>query len=215
MKNLIYKELKLVILPATYFMLLIAALIAIPNYPYIVGFGYCLLSLFISFSTAQANKDAEFTYSLPIPRKSIVLAKHVNFVLVQLMQIVVAIPFAVISTFVINKNGNPVGLDANFTLFAVAFLCFGVVNIIVLPQYFKTGYKVGIPFLIAVIAYCLVYVAIELLIQLTPLQPVLDGAAVGYIGYRLIALFVGMAAYCALTALSFKISVKNFEKVNL
>ena len=202
-------------MPATYFMVLLAALLLIPNYPYIIGFSYCFLALFISFSTAQYNKDNEFTASLPVPRKSIVLAKHITFVFVELLQLAAAIPFALISTFIINKNGNLVGLDANFTLFGVMFLCFGLINIIVLPWFFKTGYKIGIPFVIAIFVYVILYVAIELTIQLTMLKNILDGTTAQYAVYRLAVLFFGVIAYCILTYAAYKKSVKNFEKVNL
>ncbi len=215
MKNIIYKELKLVIIPATYLIVLLAALIMIPNYPYLVGMSYCFLALFISFSTAQTNKDNEFTASLPVPRKNIVLAKHVSFITVELLQIVVAIPFALLSTLLINKNGNLVGLDANFTFFGVTFLCFGVINIIVLPWFFRTGYKIGIPFLTAIFTYVILYVCVELAVQLSPLKAILDGTAAQYIPYRITVLFSGIAVYCALTFISYKRSVKNFEKVNL
>ncbi len=215
MKNIIYKELKLVIIPATYLIILLAALLLIPNYPCIVGVSYCFLALFISFSTAQTNKDNEFTASLPVPRKNIALAKHTTFVIVELLQIAVAVPFAAISVFLINKNGNLAGLDANFTFFGIIFLCFGIVNIIVLPWFFKTGYKIGVPFLTAIIAYVILYVCLELVIQLTPLRAVLDGIAAKYLPYRLIVLFVGIAVYCALTFVSYKRSIKNFERVNL
>lgn len=215
MKNIIYKELKLVIIPATYIMMLLAALLIIPNYPYIVGLSYCFLALFISFSTAQTNKDNEFTASLPVPRKNIVLAKHVTFVLVELLQLLVAVPFALLSILLINKNGNLVGLDANFTFFGVIFFAYGIINIIVLPWFFKTGYKIGVPFIVAILIYVLLYIAIELAIQLTPLKTVLDGTLPQYIGYRLLTLFVGIIAYCALTLAAYKKSVKNFERVNL
>ena len=215
MKNIIYKELKLVIIPATYFMVFLAALLVIPNYPYIVGMSYCFLALFISFSTVQTNKDNEFTASLPVPRKNIVLAKHISFVFVELLQMLVAVPFALISILLVNKNGNLVGLDANFTFFGIMFLLFGIVNITVVPWFFKTGYKIGIPFVIAIFIYLILYVAIELAIQLTPLKNVLDGTLPQYVSYRLIVLGVGIAAYCALTFAAYKKSVKNFERVNL
>lgn len=216
MKNLIYKEIKLVVMPVAYLMLFLSALVAIPNYPYIVGFGYSLLTLFICLSTAKANKDDEFTSSLPIPRNHIVLARHFTFVYVELLQIIVAIPFAVVSAFVINKNGNLVGLDANFTLFGVAFLCYGVMNIVFLPWFYKTSYKMGVPFFVATIAFLLCYGVIEIIIQTVPaLRAALDGTAIEYMGYRLIVLFVGIIMYVVLTFASYKLSVKNFEKVSL
>ena len=45
---------------------------------------------------------------------------------------------------------------------------FGVFNAVFLPQFYRTGYKTGTPYLLATLVMTLVIVAAELVIQLTP-----------------------------------------------
>ncbi|MCI5819579.1 MAG: ABC-2 transporter permease [Acidaminococcus sp.] len=215
MKNIIYKELKLFVNPIAYFMLLLSALLVIPSYPAIVGVSYSLLSISICFNIARANNDNVFTAMLPIPRNDIVKGKHFSISFIELLQILTAVPFAVVSLFVTNKNGNIVGLDANLTYFGITFICYGVFNLVFMPWYFKTGYKAGIPMIVGVIAYCIVYVAAELLIGFTNLKLYIDGINVAYVGYRIIVLISGILFYIVTLIVSNKISKKNFERVTL
>ena len=213
MKNIIYKELKLFISPIVYLMLLLSALLVIPSYPAIVGISYSLLSINICFNIARANNDNQFTAMLPVPRNYIVSGKHFSIAFIELLQIVVTVPFSLISIFVTNANGNIVGLDSNMTFFGIALICYGVFNLIFLPWYFKTGYKAGIPMLVGVLGYFLVYGAVEILLNFTNLKLYLDGTSVEYAGYRAIVLLSGIVFYIVTMLLSEKISVKNFNGV--
>ncbi|HPD02679.1 MAG TPA: ABC-2 transporter permease, partial [Clostridia bacterium] len=105
MKNLIYKELKLVLDPKIYIFSLLSGLIMIPNYPYMIGIAYFFLAVQIIFSTMKANKDLEFTALMPISRGSIVKSKYFTVIYLEAVQLVAAIPFALISSLLINKSG--------------------------------------------------------------------------------------------------------------
>jgi len=216
MKNIIGKEIRLVIPPISYLLMLLAALLLIPNYPYIIALSYSLLSIQIIFSVARANKDHEFMAALPIPRSHIVYGKHFSIAFIQLLQVVFAIPFALISALVLNKTGNEVGIDANFTLFGTLFICYSVFNLVLMPWYFQTGYKAGIPIIVAVLSYFAVYMIQEIIFSAIPSANTLfDGYSLATIGYRLLYLASGFAVYAVSLILSCKISVKNFEKVSL
>jgi len=216
MKNIFYKELKLVVPTALYILFsLLAALVIIPNYPYFVAFGYAILAIFITFSLARDNKDIEFTSMLPIPRNDIVKSKLFTILFLEGVQIVACIPFAILSALVINTGGNLVGLDANFTLFGFAFIEFGVFNFIFIPQFFKTGYKIGISVFWGLTGYMLVALLLEgLVIAIPVLHNILDGYNVENIGYQILVLLVGLGFYILSAFLSYKRAVKNFDKVN-
>ncbi|MCX5774891.1 MAG: ABC-2 transporter permease [Firmicutes bacterium] len=216
MKNLLYKELKLVVVPGTYFFALCGALLLVPAYPYFVGVSYCIMSFLISFAAAQANKDHEFTAMLPIPRDQIVLAKHLTVVFVELLTLAVAVPCAFITSLVLNPGGNIVGMDANFAFFGLTLIEYSVFNIVFLPGYFKTGYKTGFPMLFGLISYVSVAVIFEVLIAVIPvLKTNLDSLNPATFGYQFIVLGLGIIAFLITTFVSWKVSTKKFEKVSL
>ncbi len=216
MINLIRKEITLVISPFVYLFFLCSAMLLIPAYPYWVGMFYCLLAVQITFSVLRANKDQEFTAILPIPRKHVVFSKCFDVIFIEVLQIIVAIPFAIISTFVLYPNGNLVGMDANFAFFGFVLVVYTVFNLIFLPWYFKTGYKVGIPFAIGLVGYLVCVLVIEAVVNLVPqLKLVLDGHDASTMVYRLIVLVGGILIFIFGNMFVYKISNKNFDKINL
>ncbi len=214
-RNLIYKELKLFIMPATYCFTLLAALLLIPAYPYVVAMCYFFIPMQINFSVGRANKDNEFTSILPVPRRQIVLSKVISVVCMELAQFFMAIPFALISSLIINKNGNPVGMDANFAFFGLSLIYFGVYNLVFLSTYFKSGYKSGLALLRGMIAYSVIVMFCEILIAFTPAKAVLDSLDPSTFGAQLVFLLFGIVFYAGITYAAYRISNKNFENVNL
>lgn len=216
MKKLIEKELKLVIPWGVYLFLLCAGLLIVPNYPCAVSMIYVLWGIFVVFNTASINKDHKFTAMLPVTRRDIVKAKHFTVIYLELLQILVAVPFALISSLLVNKTGNFVGLDANITFFGLVFIEMSVFNIIFLPWYFRTGYKVGLPMGVGILTYSLVAVLFELLIAFIPsLKNIFDSLDSKMFGYQSIVLAVGIVVYISTIFVSYKLSVRNFKKVNL
>lgn len=214
MKNLIRKELSLVIPKPSLLFLLAGAMVILPSYPYVVAFFYILISIQITFQFALENKDLEFTAMLPIPRNKIVLARHMSVGILQISQILFIIPFALLSNFIFNPSGNAVGLDANFALFGLVFVYYSIFNIILLPYYFKTGNKMWLGFLVGVCAYFLTAFLIEVVIAIVPtLHNLLDGIGSNGRLVRLIVLIVGIVIYFVTLNISYRHSIKNFEKV--
>lgn len=210
------KEWNLSIAPSIFVFIyaLLGLTLLAPNYPYCVAFGYCLIGIPTLFALLKGNRDLEFTASLPIPRKDVVLSKFITITFIQLLQIIVAIPFAFISATLINTNGNIVGLDANLSLFGATFIEFAVFNIIFMPLFFKTGYKLALPTTLGFIGYLSTTLLIEILIGTIPaLNNLFDGFL--NLGIQTILLVAGIIIYILFNFLAYKISVKNFEKVNL
>ena len=216
MKNLLYKELKLVIHPALYLFILLSTILLIPNYPYFTGMAYCIVAFNAMFNVTLSAKDHEFTASLPVKRNDIVKAKMLAVMFFEFCYLVISVPFALLSCYVLNKSGNLVGLDANLTLFAEAILGYGVFNLLFFARYFKTGYKHGFAMLFGVIGFLVVVAAIEIPVNaVAALKSIFDGTAAEWIWARLLALAVAFAAYIGLTFATYRISVKNFDKVSL
>ena len=74
MMKLLMKEWKLCMHPTGYIMLLCAALVLVPGYPYSVCCFYMGLAVFFICLTARENHDASFTLSLPVSRRDAVFA---------------------------------------------------------------------------------------------------------------------------------------------
>lgn len=111
MKNLMRKELVLAMHPASVLFLLLSAMLLIPNYPYYVICFYTCLGTFFICLTGRENRDIEFTALLPVRKTDLVRARVFTVMLMQLAQLVIAVPFAVFSSRV--SAENLVGMDAN------------------------------------------------------------------------------------------------------
>ncbi len=216
MLKLFKKELRLNMPRALYLFALLGAMIIIPNYPYIVGTGYSIMHIMLYFQFVNENRSQEFSAILPVKRSDIVSSTTLVIVLCQMLNLAVSAIFAYPSKL-INPNGaNFVGLDANLTFFGVALIALAMFNLVVIPRYFKTGYKYGVTLILGLITFVLIYVIFELLVQLIPaLTKSLDGYDINYLWARLTVLLAGVIIYTLSTLLANKTAIKKFKKVNL
>lgn len=216
MLKLLKKDLKLNMHPALYLFALLGAMVLIPNYPYIVGVGYSIMHIMVYFQFVNENRSQEFSATLPVKRSDIVASTTLAVTLCQLTNLAVGAICAYPSYLINPYKFNYVGLDCNFTFFGVSLLCLGVFNIVVVPRYFKTGYKYGFTLILGLISFVISYGAIEFTVQLVPqLTKSLDGYDAGFIWARLTVLLLGVIMYPTLTYAANKIATKKFEKVNL
>ncbi len=215
MLKLFKKELELNVHPALYLFALFGLMVLIPNYPYIVAAGYIVLQVFNYLMASNQNLSMQFTAMLPTKRSDIVGATTLVIILFELLNFVV-IALCLLPSKMLFPDGNIVGLDANLTLLGVVLLCFGAFNLVFLPHYFKTCYKVGVPTLLGLLAFLATYAVCETLVQVIPaLTASLDGYAPATVWARAIVLAVGIIAFLGANVCAIRISVKKFEKVNL
>ena len=145
------KDLRLAAHPMMYVFALFGAMLLIPSYPYTVAFFYGLLGIFFTFLNGRENKDVYYCAVLPGTKREQVRARTWMVVAVELTELVLAVPFAVLSVH-INPNGtNLAGIDANVALFGAVLLIFGVFNAVFLPAFYRTAVRVGRSFLLAVV----------------------------------------------------------------
>lgn len=215
MKNLLYKEFKLSVQPLTYLFLATAAMLLIPSYPYEVAFFYQTMGIFFIFMLGNTNNDLFFTALLPVRKRDTVRARFITVIILELLQMVASIPFALLKSR-LNIAPNMAGVEANLALFGVAFVMYGVFNLIFLPMFYKTGYKAGMPFLVSGLVMGLVVVVTEVAINLVPGWNVaLDSIEPAYLPQRLLALAGGLMIFVVLTLLAYKLSVRRFERLDL
>jgi len=215
MNNLLHKDFKLALHPTAYLFLPMAAMLLIPNYPYYVAFFYQTLGIFFIFLNGNTTNDVFFTALLPIRKKDAVAARFLTVVILEQAQVVIAIPFAILRNQ-INPMENMAGMEANPALFGLVLVMFAIFNVVFLPGFYKTGYKTGMPYLIACAAMILFVGAAEAAIQLTPaLKQTLDTVSAAYLPQQLGVLAAGALLYALITAAAFSLSVRRFERLDL
>lgn len=215
MGKLLSKEFKLVTHPTTFIFILLSAMMIIPNYPYYVTFFYTTLGIYFCCLTARENHDIYYTLSLPVRKRDIVSARFAFVVIVELLQVIAAIPFALLRQS-FDMPGNQVGMDANIALFGLAFIMLGVFNIFFLTKYYKNPTKIGGAFVIGTII-SFVYMAImEVLTHIIPFfRDKLDTPDPQFLAEKLLVLGIGIAVYAALTVIALVKSRKSFETLDV
>lgn len=188
-------------------------MLLIPSYPYYVAFFYQTLGIFFTFMNGNATNDLFFTTLLPVRKRDVVRARMYSVIMFQALQLIVAVPFAILRGKIVPSE-NLVGLDANVALFGVVLIMFGVFNVVFLPLFYRTGHKIGVPYLLATFAMMVVVVSIELIIQLThALKQVLD--TMTYAPQQLFVLVVGLLIFALLNAAAYHRSAAAFERLDL
>ncbi len=212
MKNMLYKEFRLTISPLFYLFLLFGALLLIPQWPYLIALMYLFFMAVPNiFTTAKAQGDIDFSASLPVRRGDIVRARIMSIVILEVLQVIVAAVFAAINLS-IYPQGNFL-IDTNAAFFGIAFIMYGIHNVILFPMFYKTAYKIGVPTMAAIIVAVLFAVAAEAAVQLVPALRVLDGTLNTWVHY--VTLLGGIVIFVLLNLLAARISVKRFERVNI
>ena len=188
-----------------------------PSYPYYVSFFYLMLGIFLTFKTNRAENDIFYSALLPVRKGDVVRARVLTVALLELANILIAIPFAVISAKINPAGGNNAGIEPNVAFFGLSFLMYGGFNLIFFPVFYKTGRSEGKAFLWGGVFTFLYIIAAESLAQYipSPVSAYLDTLEKSAQLRQLPVLFAGIILWAAFTLLSAKISAERFEKVNL
>ncbi len=215
MKDLLYKEFRLVINPLFFLVLLFSALLLIPQWVYFVAMLYFLfIAVPNIFANAKAVNDISFTVMLPIRKRDVVKVRVLSITVLELLQIALAAVFVTIN-MALYPNGNFM-IDANIAYLGCVFVMYGIFNAIFFPMFYRSAYKIGWPILIAVTASMLFAAAIETLVLSIPAAAhILDGISGDALLRQLPVMAIGIVFFVLLTMLAYKKSAKNFERVDL
>lgn len=215
MKKLLRKEILLSMHPTAIIFLSLSMMLIIPNYPYYVIFFYTGLAVFFTCLNGRENNDVFYTLSLPVTKKDVVKSRFAFVIILQLVQAIVAIPFAIIRQSM-PLQGNQVGMDANIALFGLSFIMIGIFNYIFFGIYYKNVNNVGKAFSWSSVAVFLYISVAETCAHVVPfVRDYLDTKDPEYLIYKLIVLLAGIVIYALLTHISYKKSVKSFEALDL
>jgi len=213
MFNLVYKEFRLAAHPTLYIFMLLGSMVIIPTYPYGVVFLYGCLAPFITLFYGRENNDAFYTALLPVKKRDVVKGKCLLFVIAELGQLLISIPFAVLRSNIL-PNGNPVGIEANVAYYGFGLMIFSLFNLIFFTEFYKTAYKVGRAFILAIIPVTLGIVVMEVLSHI-PANAWLDSMSHDAMIRQIPILIMGIVLYVASMIFTYHIAAKRFERVDL
>ena len=215
MKNLMYKEFRLVVHPLYYLVALTGVLLLIPQWPYFIALMYFFfIAVPNIFAGGKASNDIGFSVMMPVRKRDVVMARMMVIVILELASIAVASVFAALNITLYQAQNFL--LDPNIAFIGLVFVMYGLFNVVFFPMFYKTAYKIGLPIITAVIATVLFATAAEMQNLLSPAAAgVLDGISGDALVRQLPVLAAGIAVFALLTWLACRVSVKRFEKVDL
>ena len=132
---------------------------------------------------------------------------------VQLGQLIISVSFAVLRNILSIPN-NPVGMDATVGWYGFGFIIFSVFDLVFFPTYYKSGYKAGKAFLLAMIPVALLMACTEGIIYVPHLSW-LDSSDPESLLRQLPVLGAGILIYVVSVFSAYHIAVKRYENVNL
>ena len=215
MGKLLKKELRLALHPTAPIFLLLSTMLLIPNYPYLVIFFYTGLAVFFTCLTGRENHDVDFTLLLPVAKRDVVRARMLLVALLEIAQLLVAVPFAWMRQVLIQVP-NAAGMDANVALMAFALVQMGLFNAVFFRVYYKDVRKVGTSFLWSSAVTFLYIMVVEATAHAVPfVRDVLDTPDPAHMAEKLSMLLIGAALFALMTWLTCRRAQGHFEEQDL
>ena len=219
MKNLLLKEFKLCFLPINYIFLIFAVMLIIPNYPCYVSFFYLLLNTFWIFKNGDLNKDLQYSLILPIRKSDIVKARVMSVAIYEIVFFILSIPFAILNHKLV-PQGNNAGINSNFAFYGLVMIVLTISRFCFFTIYYKKAEKHEKPLVVSFVVYFVIYFIFECpiwMIKTGKLQAFafLDKVDMASLIMQLPILIFGIIFYILGFILTYKVSAKEFEKVNL
>lgn len=213
MFNMLYKEIRLSAHPNLFIFTLLGMLVIVPAYPYGMVFIFGCLGPYITMMYGRETNDIYYTALLPVKKTDIVKAKCLLFVLAQMTQILISLPFAILRVYIL-PEGNPAGIETNLAYYGFGFIIYAVFNMIFLTTFFKTAYKAGKAFLLAIIPATFCMILMEVLVHF-PKFKWLDSTKAYDLLKQSPILVIGIVFYTIVMLLTYRVSANRFKKVDL
>lgn len=217
MRNIMRKEMQLSASVLSYLFIAFGLIFLFPGYPILCSVFFVTLGIFQSFQTAREANDMVFSALLPIAKRDVVKGKYlfvcfIEFCSFLLMAIVTVLRMTAMAESEVYRH-NPL-MNANPFALGMALFIFGLFNLIFVGGFFRTAHKFAKPFVSYIIAAFLMIGVGEAAHHFPGLNPV-NAFGFEHIFLQLVLFTVGAVCYVALTFISFRISCRNFEKIDL
>ena len=217
MREIMRKEMRLSASPLAYVFITAGLMFFIPGYPVLCGAFFVTLGLFHSFQAAREANDTVFSVLLPVAKSQVVKGRYLFVCFIEacgliLMGITAVIRMTVLADSAVYRSNAL--MNANLFALGMAFVIFGLFNLIFVGGFFKTSYKQGKPFVIYIIFAFLTITVAEAMHYLPGLGA-LNAFGTEHLGLQLAALSAGMLAFTLLTLLSCRKACADFERTDL
>ena len=217
MKLLLKKEIFLAASPLSYIFLVASFMTLLPGYPILVGAFFICFGIFHSFQATRETNDTLFTVLLPVKKTDIVGAKFAFTCLIQMIGFAICSALTVLRMTALSGSAPYVGnamMNASPVYLAFVLLIFTSFNVIFVGGFFKTGYKIGMPYLLFGVAV-LVLIAVGETLHHIPGLEFLNVPSGEKIPLQLAALAVAALIYAGVTALACGAAKRRFERIAL
>lgn len=215
-RKLLYKELKLSASPLSYLFIAFMILTMVPSYPILIGAFFVCLGIFHTFQQTREYNDITYTAMLPVKKKDAVKAKYLFVLFIELMAFTLCILLTVIRMVFlgyVEPYASNMLMNANMAYLGYVLLVFSTFNGIFLAGFFRTVYKIGIPYILfALMSFGIVAVG-EMLHHVSGLESL--NYPYGVSAAQMVVFGIGMTVFVLGTWTSYQNSVKNFERIDL
>lgn len=214
MKQLLAKEIKLTASPLSFIFIAFSLMTLIPGYPILIGAFFVCFGLFQTFQKSREENDIVYSVMLPIKKKDIVTSKYIFVCLIQVVGLICIALLSVVRLLALNKiapYSNNQMLNANLVFIGLVLIVFAIFNVFFVGGYFKTAYKIGIPFLVFATLSFLTVIIGEIIWRL----PNLSVLNLDYHYTHFIVFTIGILCFVIGTFASLKKSQQRFEKIDL
>jgi ABC-2 type transport system permease protein len=217
MVSLLYKDFKLSI-NWFYFIampILTGALFLIPQWLFFIALMYFFfISVPNIFGAFNSQNDFGFAIIMPVSKDEIVKGKILSLIIIELLHLLIGAIFAFIHLKIYGIDNFM--LDLNFAFFGISFMMFAIFNIVFFPLYFKSAYNFGIPTIAANVAAILFAAVVELLVFFNPnFNYFLEGKSPEMKRLQIFILIGGILIFALFNHITYRISAKRFEKIDL
>lgn len=217
MYNLLIKELKLGVSPIFYILpFLTGALMLIPGWVYFVVLLYfCFITVPNMLGVNKSQNDLIFSLMMPVSKKDIVKAKVGVIVILELLHIIIAVIFGMI-TILLYPNLTYYFFAPTIGFWGLCFMMFAIFNIILISMYFKTAYKYGAATVASTIGAILFAGGAEWLgVANSTVFELFKGTGADNMVLQISVLITGIAIFMLFTFIAYNIAIKRFEKVDI
>lgn len=215
MMKLLKKEIKLSAVPLSFLFIAFGVMAMIPNYPILLGAFFICFGIFHSFQATRENGDIFYSAMLPVRKADVVVSKYAFVLFIQLMGLICTTVFTLVRMIAIG-DVTPYAenslMNANIAFLGYFMMEYALFNSLFLGNFFKTAYKIGVPFIaFAVGTFILIGVG-ETMHHI----PGLEGLNInGFALVQLVPFGLGIVLWFAITMISMNQSIKTFERIDL
>lgn len=217
MKNLLIKDFRLSASALTYVFIAASLMTMLPGYPILVGTFFVCLGIFHSFQNGRETNDILYTVLLPVRKGDVVRAKYAFACSIQILSFLPMVLLTVLRMTVFGHAevylSNAL-MNAGPLYLAFVLLIYTAFNAIFLGRFFRSAYRIGVPFLAFGIA-ALILVMVGESLHFFPALAFLNVPSGERLGLQLLILAVAALVYVLLTWLSCRSSIKRFERLDL